>query len=286
MNLSVLEEKLNSGAPIKKSPKLFNGCVEAVHSFMKDEEPATHLRMSQLGKPMVTQAMNKLLKERGKTAKEFPASLQSAFLIGHLMEAWILELGEQLGLWAVAEKQTELEYRGVKGHVDAIVELSDGSLSVLEIKTMSSTYYNQFKKLNGVCDERGYLTQACMYSKCTGLPVTWVCWNKAFGGFAVIPLDYDIDTILYRTDYIIDVLPSMKTAADILLLPTPKPVDELFRGEPTGNLIMSPNFRWEPYAPFFYKTAKGFNKSNKEVLYVLDYETPEKVEEKLVNYLR
>jgi hypothetical protein len=134
------------------------------------------LRLSGLGKYHIVELLAKkfgLLPQGGDDTVSHECRLR--FLTGDLFETQMYVILNSFG-FKVLETQATIDFNGVSGHSDFIIEMPDGSKYLLELKTANSFYFKQIKKWIG--DERGYLTQLVTYSHCLDLPAAWIFVNK------------------------------------------------------------------------------------------------------------
>jgi hypothetical protein len=180
--------------------------------FTSTREPMNPgaLRMSALGKPGVYLGYNKL---HPPTSTELivPFKRSWIFFSGDMFEALMGNVLAHYG-FDVTGLQTEVEYRGIKGHIDGF---ANGQL--IECKAMSDWSWNTFVD-KGITDDNssGYATQLNMYQHCLNQDIAyWLILNKQTGELAIIENEYD-DDYRDRVDYILEVLPQIETDEDIL----------------------------------------------------------------------
>lgn len=147
--------------------------------FLGDRQKAG-VRMSNLGKPAIVNALNKL----GYSEPDPKGMLKYIFLLGDVFEN-SLEMFLQSYGFNIVSSQGLVEWGGIKGSYDFIIE-KDGVQTLVEAKTMSGNYSRTFA--TNPNDDRGYVTQLALYSDATGIPGMWLCMDKSTGMmFAVEP---------------------------------------------------------------------------------------------------
>lgn len=209
------------------------------------------IRMSGLGKPAVLQAMKVLGYEESNT---FDMTMRHRFHIGDSFEAYLMALAKFYFPGRVRGSQDTVEYMGIKGHLDGIIDTPDGSV-VIEAKSMTERYFMKFLKTQD--DERGYATQAALYSHCTGLPLVWVCLNKATHRVEMIELQpEDGLKALLRAERLIPMLKSLKHFGDIwdCGMMAPPPTAEIYQRKETGMKLVPESMRYSSFIDVFYYT--------------------------------
>lgn len=220
----------------------------------------THIGLSEIGKPAVLLG----LKALGVSEVVSPAS-KLRFHFGDVFEALIVQILISYGL-EVTDVQKEVAYSGIPGHIDGIV---NGD-TVLEVKTMSDSYYQRFTKQPD--DSRGYLTQLNFYCHLLGLKGVWLCINKQTYELALIELIPD-PTLLERGKKIIQVLPNIVTINDVLdNFDAPEPVTEFFKKQPTGKYLVPETMKYSNCVDVFYECVVEPNGYKKPTKYVVDYQ--------------
>lgn len=150
-----LSEKLKN-----ELPKLILEQVKKRNDEGRDDDGAGKntgiIRMSQLGKPCLRQLWFET--HRSADLEPLRPNVYLKFLFGHVLEGVLLDLAREAGA-TVEGEQDELEFAGVKGHRDAVI---DGT--IVDVKTASPYSFERFKKgLKPEEDSFGYLTQLRLY---------------------------------------------------------------------------------------------------------------------------
>lgn len=250
----------------------------------EEEGEVRPLRVSSLGKPVVYQAMHALGYDDLLPAKK-PGKLRYIFGNGDYFEEQILVVLKSLG-YKVTQEQAEIDFRGIKGHIDAVIEDTDGTKYVLEIKTMSPRYYSSFKKVQD--DDRGYATQLSVYSEALGLPGVWLCLDKSSSNCAVLPLqDATKQGAIERLDAILEPLRNIKELTDIFeIADAPPGVPEIYKKKPTGRLLLHPTVKFWEWRSVFYELVTDKNGYRKETEYVVRHRTPPEARAELDRLLK
>lgn len=253
----------------------YGQCVgkSALNQLMSIKE-SHGLRISQLGKPAVVQAaqlshISEELQTLGLDIRE-KKDLRMIELLhrGDQWEEWVTALATIRGFPPITQ-QKEVEYMGVKGHIDFLLDLGSGPV-VVEVKTMSGNYFNQFSRHQN--DDRGYLTQLTCYSKALGLPGVWLCLDKSTHNVKVIPHPGEAaaQQVEERLSRIIPKLQSISCLKDVFeQFAPPPPVAEVFKRADTGRWLVPPSMRWSPVKYLFYKISSEMNGYGKPTEYVV-----------------
>lgn len=255
---------------------------EVRDSFMKQfvlprpvEQP--FLRVSQLGKPAVLQALSLLgyTKDGDHTTK-----LRHIFHTGDVFESYVVAYMRFMD-WSVQRQQEELEFLGVKGHIDGVLNIPGCGSTLLEFKTMSQNYFSAFTKAPN--DDRGYITQLAIYSAVLELPAVWCVINKGTHEVRLIePEQEDLDAALARAVRIIPKLKQVKTLEDVVtLFKAPPAEEELYRGKATGEYKVPESMRYSPFRYAFYDIRAGKSKGGAYREYVVGERSREQALEKL-----
>lgn len=169
------------------------------------QEDHTGLRMSQLGKPAVVLAAEKLAAEDPDLKPRY--AMQYTFLTGDFFEQTLVCLLHQYGC-EIHSLQEEVKYKGVVGHIDFC---ADDVL--IEAKTMSGYYFNSF--IQQPDDDRGYLTQLHLYQQCMQQKsAAWLCVNKWNSELTLVELEWD-ESYIERAEQIIRDYKKVNTFDDI-----------------------------------------------------------------------
>lgn len=236
----------------------------------KDESSPT-LRVSGLGKPAVLQALKLLgYDEKGYISNR----MRHIFKVGDTFESYLIALTKVFGAEANLQ-QAEVDFHGVKGHIDYVFN----NECIVEVKTASPNYFSKFTKEPN--DDRGYVTQAAIYSYCLNLPIYWVMLNKATHDVALITPDTSVlSSALSRAERIIPRLNSISSAQSILeQFRVPPAVEETYRRKKTGRYVVPESMKWSSFAPLFYDLYEEDGKN-----YVTGYHDNVTFLEKLKEY--
>jgi hypothetical protein len=255
------------------------------HAFSRHCNPRekyTGLRLSQLGKPAVLQALWGLGYEHdgGIALKQ-----RLTFFYGDLFEALLIPLLEAAGYKVVdhnnqnifhdiVDGDKRIVYKGVPGHSDVVVEGPTGERFIIECKTSNDRYFGSFMK--NPDDERGYVTQLALYEECLGLPGCWVFFNKNTSEIGVQFLTDELrQKALSRADHLIPILTEVHTFEDLArkvydgTLQAPPPVQEVYKRAQTGALLVPPSMKYTDYRHCFYDILIDNNGYNKPTEYVV-----------------
>lgn len=261
--------------------------LSLLRQFVKREEDDNILRISSLGRPAVLQALKitsvyEQLVKAGLWVNEQPTlKMREVFHRGDQFEAFLLFHLKRLGYDVVSTQET-VTFMGVPGHTDAIIE-SSGQRLLLEVKTMSDSYFRKFTKEPD--DERGYLTQMALYSDCVALPGVWVCLNKGTHEIAlVVPNPDALATAKARAERIIPIFSNVKYFEDVItLFKAPPTVPEVYQRKKTGREMLNPSIKYSPFRNLFYHIFEEKNGYGKPTEYVADYVTVDDLPETLQN---
>jgi hypothetical protein len=257
------------------------GLDAAFERHFKEERQKPGVRMSSMGKPALVTALQKL----GYYEPEPKGHLRYIFFLGDVFENVLGVLLEAYGYKILADQtkhpeDTAVEWGGLKGHFDYLVEI-DGKPVVVEAKTMSGNYARQFYKEPN--DDRGYITQLALYSAATGHPAVWLCMDKSDGKMTeVLPdVPYMVDAV-ERAKEVLDRLDGMESLEDAFNLFRPPPArPEVFQRQETGKHLVPTSMSFSPYKSAVYKLSPAFNGYNKLTDYVYAYGDAEHAEEEL-----
>lgn len=234
---------------------------EVSRSFLRQyvtpkEVESPYLRVSSLGKPAVLQALTLLGYE---SMGNVSTKLRNIFHTGDVFEAYVVAYMKLMN-WKVSRQQEELEFDGVLGHIDGVINVPDFGECLLEFKTMSQFYFSSFVKQPN--DDRGYITQLAIYSHCLNIPAAWIVTNKGTHEVAVIQPDQDmLDSALARAHRIIPLLNSVKSLHDVVsLFKAPPPQDEVYRSKKTGSYVVPGSMKYSKWRFAFYNIENGKTK--------------------------
>ena len=159
------------------------------------------IRPSMLGKPAMVVAYNYY----HPTDKNNNDNLNSRKQWhGHMFELWVaaqlLRMGFEVDLEATETHNIRSTY--LTCHVDIIV---DNKL-IIECKELSDWYWKKWVNYTPD-DDRGYKTQAAIYSKAFDMPIMWVLGNRYTGelSYRVQP-EYEQLGLYNRAEQLIDVV--------------------------------------------------------------------------------
>lgn len=230
------------------------------HTQFCNRNERQHIGLSEIGKPAVLLGLKKL----GVPAETINNQTKLRFHFGDVFEALIVNMLQSYGM-PVENTQKEVSYKTVPGHIDGVV-CGD---TVLEVKTMSSSYFQRFLKEPN--DDRGYLTQLNMYAHLLNLQGAWLCLNKETFELAVLPLTPN-PLIIERAKAVIEVLPSIETFNDLFdTFEAPEAVPEYYYKKPTGKYLIPEAIRYSKYAEVFYDIQEEKNGYGKVTRYVTGY---------------
>lgn len=238
------------------------------------------LRASTLGQPSVVQAMKVLGYDNKVPGVGTENRLSRLFMDGHVFEAEIIAHMEAYPGFSVVDQQREIEFEGVFGHIDGVVDTGHGKV-LIEAKTMSPYYFDKFIKEPN--DVRGYVTQLAIYTEALGLPGVWICKNKATSQVAmVIPNEEELVEARYRAHLLVPLLRKIETFEDIFeVFQAPEPVEEVCKKKATGRFLVPEEMRYNPWRYVFYDITKERNCYSKYTEYAIQLSSMEHAREKL-----
>lgn len=240
--------------------------------YQQEREDRDGLRLSELGKPAVVQALKRL----GYREPPPKGSLLFIFHLGDVFEHFAGEMMRVYGYEILADQMEEdktlVEFEGVKGHFDYLVrEPKTGRRLLVEVKTMSGAYAQRFRLRPD--DERGYVTQLACYHHALSHDVDgawWLCLDKSnWRAFCVEGFDGLFEGALYRAREVISRMNHISSEEDVLrYFQAPPPMPEVYARRQTGRYMLPPSMRYSPFAEAFYELNPGVNGYGKERLYV------------------
>lgn len=287
------------------------------------EDPANKkregsLRMSSLGKPAVCSALalphikqelksklhiaEKNLGVAIKVIQETKTERNKlTFHLGDWFEAWASVYLERAGYAPVPIPQNclsedgqwrvKVQFPGAQllvGHLDLVISRGQGEPLIVEVKTMSDSYWRSFTRLgykasedlyfvdSGGDDDRGYMTQLALYIGSTGYNGVWLALNKATMQMAIVTPDgADLEYAWKRAERVSQALSCIGTLKDVYnKVLAPPGVPEIFKGAATGRLILPPTMRYETSAipEFWYRVRVAKNGYSKETKYIGSYD--------------
>lgn len=221
----------------------------------------THIGISDLGKPAVLVALNKL----GFPGETLKVNNIFNFHYGDWIESFFISLMKSYGL-SVTDEQKVVNFGDCIGHIDCLV-----SNQLVEIKSLSD---NNFRRMrNGELDIYGYSTQLSCYSQSLGLVGGWLIFNKATRELALVELDGE--TYTRCVDRAHDVLEGLKNISDtediFKYFEAPPPVNEVYQKKETSNLLLPESMRYSEYSSCFYELEIRRNGYYKDTVYVKDF---------------
>lgn len=272
-----LNEDIGDGITKLDAETYGQAMAQSLRRHYIDDRERSGLRMSGLGKPAAVQALNHL----GFYEPEPTGAPRLIFHIGDVYENWLEQQIKAYPGLDVISSQGEVDFMGVKGHYDFVVEGREGDALLVEAKTMSDGYSKQFVK--NANDARGYATQLALYNHTTGINAVWVCYNKGTGqNFIVLP-DYGVLTErLGRAEDIIKRMSGLKKLDDLLnTFRAPPPYPEVYKKEETGKNLVPLNMKYTPFRYVLYDIEIGSNGYGKETEYVKGINNMKKVKTQL-----
>lgn len=260
-----LNEDIGDGITNLDTAAYGEAMAQSLQRHYVDDRERSGLRMSGLGKPAAVQGLNHL----GYFEPEPTGAPRLIFHIGDVYENWLEQQIRAYRGLNIVSSQGEVDFMGVKGHYDFVIEDTKNRESLLvEAKTMSDGYAKQFVKNPN--DARGYATQLALYNYTTGINAVWVCYNKGTNLNFIVEPDYSVLTgRLQRAEDIITRMPSLKRVNDLLSVfraPPPKP--EVFKKEETGKNLIPLNMKYTPFKYALYNIEYAKNGYNKDTEYI------------------
>lgn len=262
---------------------------ESIRRHFVTPERRNEVSISNLGYPAVVTALRKL----GYREREPVGKVRFIFHMGDFFESFVEHTLPSAGL-KVLSSQGVLDFEGIPGHYDFIVEDSEGREFLLECKTMSDGYARRF--MYRPDDERGYVTQLSLYSysyaRQRGLdeeffPAAWLCLNKGTSEvFIQVPDTNDAAAALERARAVVRRLEKVRGVEDVLkYFRVPPCREEIYQRQTTGKLLPPPSMAYSPFLHVFYRTYYATDGYNREKLYVERPSTQEEMLESLERLL-
>lgn len=234
-----------------------------------DDYTNNPFRSSQLGKPALVTAYNYYHPNNSCNDSDISNPNKRRMESGHVFEMWVATQLIRLGYEVTYNVSAKLQImqQDINCHVDLIVHDGDSKV-IIECKEISDWYFKQWygKRYSQPDDDRGYLTQASVYSQAFNMPVIWILSNRQTGELGYVVLDKETkDECLDRVKEIVDVLVNKTNSWEECF--------KYMRPEPpnvTKNGLTVP-FAMKPIKDLVYKLD---NKG-----YVLDYKYPKGYED-------
>jgi len=230
-------EKAVDGKQVLSDKNIDNICSdikEALHRQFGSQvsRKEFRLRMSNLGRPSCQLWFEKNQPEK---ASPFPSNFVMNMMLGDIVEAVFKGLLRQADVAYDDAKKVTLELdeeTKVDGTYDIVIDDA-----VDDIKSASDwSYRNKFESFDTLAkgDAFGYVGQLAGYAKALGKRAGgWWVINKANGQFKYTPADnLDLEKEVEK------LASNAKTIRDNKFERCFKPVEETFRGKPTGNKIL------------------------------------------------
>ena len=229
---------------------LARSIAETLKNRLSQSDPVRKtLGLSSVGKPL-----RKLwydLKSDTELVKPAP-DMRLKFLYGDIIEDILLWLAEVSG-HEVTDRQREVEYNGVVGHIDSII---DGE--VVDIKSASSHSFKKFERGTLPTDDPfGYLPQITAYDKVVGK-----------GNPAFLVMDKVTGRLtLYRPDPIFD-MPDVDVIIDNAreaLSKDEPPAEYCYPPEPdgkSGNMKLASGCSYCPFKKLCFPELRMFKYSD------------------------
>ena len=189
------------------------------------------LRMSNVGRPSC-----QLWYEKNKpdVALPKPTTFVMNMMIGDIVEAVFKGLLKEAGVKYEDSDKTTLHVgdANISGTYDIVI---DGAVD--DVKSASNwSYQNKFESFDTLAsgDAFGYVAQLAGYAKASGKKAGgWWVVNKANGQFKYVPAsNIDVDAEIQKIGETVDTVNANKFERCF------EPVEETFRGKPTGNKIL------------------------------------------------
>lgn len=223
------------------------------------------IRPSMLGKPALVVAYNYYHPGENKT---LPNPITRITNIGYYFEQWLCTQIMRLGYTVDVDLEETITIEGIDifCHIDIMVTDHSGNNLIIECKEVSDWYYKSWIDHDKAQDDRGYLTQASLYSEAFNTPLVWVMGNRVSGHIGMKGLDVETkNRHLNRVFSIMNVLINRTTCwEECFKYMRPEPPNETKKG-------LTVPFGMKPIADVVYiRDDKG---------YVLDYRYPKGYEE-------
>ena len=255
-NLSSLVEDIYKviDGQVQIDDNAFDNLARSIAKTLKDRLSQSDPVRKTLGLSSVGKPLRKLwyeLKSGTDLGKPSP-DLRLKFLYGDIIEDILLWLAEVSG-HSVSDRQKEVKYKGIVGHIDSII---DGE--VVDVKSASTHSYRKFDRGTLPDDDPfGYLPQITAYDKVVG---------KGNPGFLVMDKVTGALT-LYRPDPIFD-MPDVDAVIDRAVEALSKdepPAEYCYQPVPdgaSGNMKLASGCEYCPFKDLCFPDIRKFKYSN------------------------
>lgn len=178
-----------------------------VDKYQQSSDPKNEtnnpFRASSLGKPALVIAHRYY---HPNNSQLLPNKKRRLADIGHYFERWLTTQITGLGYEVFANDSGAtviLHGVGVTCHADLIVDKK----ILIECKEVNDWYFKQWFKYNKRSDDRGYLTQASLYSYVYQKPIMFIVGNRQTGELGWFCMsDEDVSHYVNRAKSVVDVL--------------------------------------------------------------------------------
>tara|TARA_R110002012_G_scaffold273650_2_gene459710 strand:+ start:7854 stop:8717 length:864 start_codon:yes stop_codon:yes gene_type:complete len=215
--------------------KIAEDVKEALHRQLgsQNSRKEFRLRMSNIGRPTCQLWFEKHQPEK---ALPFPKNFIMNMMLGDIVEAVFKGLLRQAGVAYEDSKKVSMELKidkKIEGTYDIVMDDA-----VDDIKSASDwSYKNKFESFDTLASEDpfGYVGQLAGYAQATNKRAGgWWVINKANGNFKYVPADgLDLTKEIDKLSSNLDVVESNEFKRCF------EPVEETFRGKPTGNKVLT-----------------------------------------------
>ena len=215
--------------------KIAEDIKEALHRQLgsQNSRKEFRLRMSNIGRPTCQLWFEKHQPEK---ALPFPKNFIMNMMLGDIVEAVFKGLLRQAGVAYEDSKKVSMELKidkKIEGTYDIVMDDA-----VDDIKSASDwSYKNKFESFDTLASEDtfGYVGQLAGYAQATNKRAGgWWVINKANGNFKYVPADgLDLTKEIDKLSSNLDVVESNEFKRCF------EPVEETFRGKPTGNKVLT-----------------------------------------------
>tara|TARA_R100001480_G_scaffold105120_2_gene107602 strand:+ start:226 stop:1089 length:864 start_codon:yes stop_codon:yes gene_type:complete len=215
--------------------KIAEDVKEALHRQLgsQNSRKEFRLRMSNIGRPTCQLWFEKNQPEK---ALPLPKNFVMNMMLGDIVEAVFKGLLRQAGVAYEDSKKVSMELKidkKIEGTYDIVMDDA-----VDDIKSASDwSYKNKFESFDTLASEDpfGYVGQLAGYAQATNKRAGgWWVINKANGNFKYVPADgLDLTKEIDKLSSNLDVVESNEFKRCF------EPVEETFRGKPTGNKVLT-----------------------------------------------